>query len=203
MCDHFLYALPGRRNSGLLKKAALCWKGSAALIFSVLMISWPLPSFAQAETAAAVHKPVEAPKPVDVQKAVEAQKPDEAASYHYDAKGKIDPFKPYLNLEVAKVTTNKPNRNLPRTPLQEIGLDQFKLVGIALGSNRKAAMVEDPKGKGYIIGEGTVIGHNGGRVVEILRDRMIIEERILDGTGKNRTQRTVIKLHKDEKEGRL
>lgn len=202
MCDHLLHAPSGRRNSGLLKKAACCWLGSAALIASVLMVSWPVPASAQAETAAAIHKPVEAQKPVDVQKALEAQKPDETASYHYDAKGKIDPFKPFLNLEVAKVTT-KVNRPVPRTPLEEVGLDQFKLVGIALGSNRKAAMVEDNKKKGYIIGEGTVIGHNRGRVVEILRDRVIIEERIPDAAGKNKTQRTVIKLHKDEKEGRL
>jgi len=159
-------------------------------------------SFAQAETAAAVQKPVEAPKPPAVQKAPDVEKPGEAVSYHYDARGKIDPFKPFLNLEVAKVTT-KPVRHVPRTPLEEVGLDQFKLVGIAIGSNRKAAMVEDPKKKGYIIGEGTVIGHNRGRVVEILRDRVIIEERIPDATGKNKTQRTVIKLHKDEKEGRL
>lgn len=195
MCDHFLHALSGRRNGGYLKEAAL--------IFSVLLMLWPVPSFAQGETAAAVvKKPVEAPKPLEVQEVLDVQKPDEAASYHYDAKGKIDPFKPFLNLEVAKVTT-KPIRNFPRTPLEEVGLDQFKLVGIAIGSNRKAAMVEDPKKKGYIIGEGTVIGHNGGKVVEILRDRVIVEERIPDATGKNKTQRTVIKLHKDEKEGRL
>lgn len=194
MCDHFLHALLGRCKKGFLKEAAL--------IVSVLMMLWPVPSFAQAETAAAVQKPVEAPKPLEVQKALDVQKPDEAASYHYDAKGKIDPFKPFLNLEVAKVTT-KPIRNVPRTPLEEVGLDQFKLVGIAIGSNRKAAMVEDPKKKGYIIGEGTVIGHNRGRVVEILRDRVVVEERLPDATGKNKTQRTVIKLHKDEKEGRL
>jgi type IV pilus assembly protein PilP len=185
MCNHFLRPVSGRRNRALLKKARMCWKGSAAFFFSVLLISWPVQGFAQAE------------------KAAEVQKPEETASYNYDPKGKTDPFKPFLNLEVAKISTNKPNRNLPRTPLQEVGIDQFKMVGIALGSNRKVAMVEDSKGKGYIIAEGTLIGHNMGRVVEILRDRMIVEERFLDGTGKNRTQRTVIKLHKDEKEGRL
>ncbi len=186
MCNHFLRPVSGHRNRTLLKKANMCWKGSAVFFFSAMLISWPVQSFAQAEKAAETQKPA-----------------DEAASYHYDPKGKTDPFKPFLNLEVAKVTTGKPNRNVPRTPLQEIGLDQFKMVGIALGGNKKVAMVEDPKGKGYIISEGTHIGHNMGRVVEILRDRMIVEERFFDGTGKNKTQRTVIKLHKDEKEGRL
>ncbi len=195
MCDHFLKPLSGRRNTGLWKKAVL-------MTVSVLMLSWPAQALAQAETAAAVQQPVAAPKPAEIQKAVEAPKALEAAAYHYDAKGKIDPFKPFLNLEVAKVT-NKPNRPAPRTPLEEVGIDQFKLVGIALGSNRKAAMVEDPKKRGYIISEGTIIGHNRGRVAEILRDRVIIEERGLDGAGKNKTQRTVIKLHKDEKEGKL
>jgi len=168
------------------------WKGSAVFIFSIMLISWPVLILAQAEKAAEIQKPTEIQKPAD-----------EAASYHSDPKGKTDPFKPFLNLEVAKVTAGKPNPHIPRTPLQEVGLEQFKLVGIALGSYKKAAMVEDPKGRGYIISEGTLIGHNHGRVAEILRDRMIVEERFFDGTGKNKTQRTVIKLHKDEKEGRL
>ena len=192
MCKHFLRPVSGSRNRALLKKASMGWKGSAVFIFSIMLISWPVLILAQAEKAAEIQKPTEIQKPAD-----------EAASYHYDPKGKTDPFKPFLNLEVAKVTSGKPNPHIPRTPLQEVGLEQFKLVGIALGSYKKAAMVEDPKGRGYIISEGTLIGHNHGRVAEILRDRMIVEERFFDGTGKNKTQRTVIKLHKDEKEGRL
>ncbi len=192
MCNHFLRPVSGSRNRALLKKASLSWKGFAVFFFSMMLISWPVQGLAQAEKAA------ETPKSAEIQKPA-----DEAASYHYDPKGKTDPFKPFLNLEVAKVTTGKPNRAIARTPLQEVGLEQFKLVGIALGSYKKAAVVEDSKGKGYIIAEGTLIGHNHGRVAEILRDRMIVEERFFDGSGKNKTQRTVIKLHKDEKEGRL
>ena len=193
MRTHFLRPVSGYRNRSLLKKASLGWKVFAVFFVSMMLVAWPVQGLAQAEKAA------------ETQKAAEIQKPaDEAASYHYEAKGKTDPFKPYLNLEVAKVTPGKPSRNMAaRTPLQEVGLDQFKLVGIALGSYKKAAMVEDSKGKGYIISEGTLIGHNHGRVAEILRDRMIVEERFFDGSGKNKTQRTVIKLHKDEKEGRL
>jgi len=199
MCNHFLRPISGLRNRGLMKKASMGWQGSAVFFFSVMLISWPVQSLAQAEKAAETQKAAEIQKP-----ATEIQKPvAEAVSYHYDPKGKTDPFKPFLNLEVAKVTTGKPNPHIARTPLQEVGLEQFKLVGIALGSYKKAAMVEDPKGKGYIISEGTLIGHNHGRVAEILRDRLIVEERFFDGTGKNKTQRTVIKLHKDEKEGRL
>jgi type IV pilus assembly protein PilP len=199
MCNHFLRPLSGPRNGALLKKASMGWKGSAVFFFSIMLISWPVQSLAQAEKAAEAQKAAEIQKP-----ATEIQKPVvEAVSYHYDPKGKTDPFKPFLNLEVAKVTAGKPNPHIARTPLQEVGLEQFKLVGIALGSYKKAAMVEDPKGKGYIISEGTLIGHNHGRVAEILRDRLIVEERFFDGTGKNKTQRTVIKLHKDEKEGRL
>ena len=199
MCNHFLRPISGLRNRGLMKKASMGWQGSAVFFFSVMLISWPVQSLAQAEKTAETQKAAEIQKP-----ATEIQKPVvEAVSYHYDPKGKTDPFKPFLNLEVAKVTTGKPNPHIARTPLQEVGLEQFKLVGIALGSYKKAAMVEDPKGKGYIISEGTLIGHNHGRVAEILRDRLIVEERFFDGTGKNKTQRTVIKLHKDEKEGRL
>ena len=130
-------------------------------------------------------------------------KADEAASYAYNPKGKIDPFKPFLNLEVAKVGVNKPKKAVPRTPLMEFGLDQIKMTGIAHGSEKRVAMIEDPKGKGYIISEGTLLGHNGGRVVQILPDRMVVEEKVMDAKGKNKTQRIVIKLHKDEREGRL
>jgi Tfp pilus assembly protein PilP len=47
---------------------------------------------------------------------------------------------------------------------------------------------------------GTYIGQNGGRVVEILSDRIIIEEKIKTEDKKAKTKKLTMKLRKDEGE---
>jgi type IV pilus assembly protein PilP len=61
-------------------------------------------------------------------------------------------------------------------------------------------MVQDVKGKAYPIFVGTYIGQNGGRVVEILPDRIIIEEKIKAEDNKAKPKRLTMKLRKDEGE---
>ncbi len=63
-------------------------------------------------------------------------------------------------------------------------------------------MVEDGGGKGYMVYVGTLIGMNGGRVIQILPDRVIVEEKLDDSKGKEKSHRVALKLHKEEGEGR-
>jgi type IV pilus assembly protein PilP len=56
--------------------------------------------------------------------------------------------------------------------------------------------VEESSGKGYMIGVGTYIGLNGGKVVAIYKDRFVVEEEIEDALGNIKTERREIKLPK-------
>jgi Tfp pilus assembly protein PilP len=144
-------------------------------------------------------------KPAEVKAAVqpEAALP-EMQDFHYDPKGKIDPFKPFVRLElptpVAKKGPEKLAGNL--TPLQRVGLDKVRVTGIAGMSSKRIAMVEDGGGKGYMVYVGTFIGMNGGKVIQILPDRVIVEEKLEGSKGKERSHRVALKLHKEEGEGR-
>jgi Tfp pilus assembly protein PilP len=121
------------------------------------------------------------------------------ASYHYNPKGKIDPFKPLVREVVAK----KESRQMPvmgATALERIGVEQMRLVGIGSYDNTRIAVVTDPKGKSYILMRGTAIGTNRGRVADILSDQIIIEE-VMSDEGKNKKFRRIpLRLYKEESE---
>jgi Tfp pilus assembly protein PilP len=78
-------------------------------------------------------------------------------------------------------------------------------VGIAGDDKRRTAVVEDGTVKKfYPLFVGTVIGPNEGKVVEILPDRVIVEERIEDANPKAKkaqVRRMTMMLRKEE-EGR-
>jgi len=125
--------------------------------------------------------------------------------YRYDPKGKTDPFKPFVRLELPTPSKKGPEKrklsgNL--TPLQRVALDKVRVTGIAGSSSKRVAMVEDGGGKGYIVHLGTLIGPDGGRVIQILPDRIVVEERHQESKGKEKSHRVALKLHKEEGEGR-
>jgi type IV pilus assembly protein PilP len=108
-----------------------------------------------------------------------------------------DPFEPLFNGKSGRVAAKKKiAKRMPRTPLEALDLSQLKLVGVTLSDKGNTALVEDASGKGYIVKKGTYIGANAGKVIQILKDRFIIEEEIEDVHGKIITQKRVIKLHK-------
>jgi type IV pilus assembly protein PilP len=95
----------------------------------------------------------------------------------YNPQGRINPFEPLFKdePEAAPVVAKK-KRRVPRTPLERIDLGQLKLVGIIMASSGNRALVQEASGKGYIIKEGTFIGLRSGKVTEIKKDRVVIEE---------------------------
>jgi type IV pilus assembly protein PilP len=99
----------------------------------------------------------------------------------YNPEGKVDPFLPIFRDEPAAPVA-KPNKKdqkikrIPSTPLEKLDLSQLKLVGIIQSKKGNKGLVEEASGKGYIISKGTYIGNRSGRVVEILEDKVIIEE---------------------------
>ena len=152
-------------------------------------------------------KPKVKPKPkpkVKIEKTIKkaaailAQKPDKAGkemtlksepapakTILYNPEGKIDPFAPLFKEEklIARdgesMKMGKAGICIPYTPLQKADLSQLKLTGIIRASSGNRAMVEEASGKGYVIEKGVFIGRNCGRVVQILKDRIIVDEPLL------------------------
>jgi type IV pilus assembly protein PilP len=63
------------------------------------------------------------------------------------------------------------------------------------------ALVEDSLGKGYFLKKGTEIGKNDGRVKQILKDKVIIEEVYEDIFGQKKMNEISLLLHRVEEGG--
>jgi type IV pilus assembly protein PilP len=111
------------------------------------------------------------------------KKAEPSAAPRYSSAGKRDPFQP-LPLKVQ--AKRRPRENL--SPLERYDLGQLKLVGIVWDVKAPRAMVEDAAGLGYVVGVGTPIGPNDGKIKEIKPNEVVIEETYIDfyGARKNR-----------------
>jgi Tfp pilus assembly protein PilP len=133
-----------------------------------------------------------------------------AAAPVFRAIGKSDPFKPFMetNLALKKKQEEELKKKLvkksgPISPLQQADIGQYRLIGIVGDENRRTAMVEDGVAKKhYPLFIGTYIGLNAGRVAAILPDRVIVEERAEGQAKKAKIRRVTVMLHKEEEEGK-
>ena len=116
----------------------------------------------------------------------------------YNPEGKLDPFEPLFKKEPASLAVgkNKIERRKPLTPLERINLSQLTLVGIIQAPSGSRALVQESSGKGYIVKKGTYIGTNSGKVVQILKDSIIVEEESEDIYGKISIVKKPLKLQK-------
>jgi len=118
----------------------------------------------------------------------------------YDPEGKIDPFASLFQEEESsalKVSRSyKKRRRGHLTPLEKVDLSQLKLLGIILAKSGNRALVADTSEKGYVVTVGTYIGMSSGRVVEIIRDRVIVEEEVENILGKISLRKRELKLQK-------
>ncbi|MDT8379534.1 MAG: pilus assembly protein PilP [Desulfotignum sp.] len=122
----------------------------------------------------------------------------DAAGPSYEAKSSLDPFMPLIQEKPATPSgagePDRPRRIL--TPLEKMSLSQIKLVAVVMGENLKIAMVEEATGKGYEVRIGTYMGKNGGQVVDIQPDRIIVREMVMDFKGIMTERFQEVKLHK-------
>ncbi len=118
------------------------------------------------------------------------QTPDN--TYSYNPLGKPDPFKPFVDVEITAAKKGKESKAESIFPLQRVGVENFKLVGIAGDQIRRVAVVEDSTKKFYPLFIGTRIGLHNGKVTDILADRVTVDE--LDG---KKVKRIILKLRKN------
>lgn len=113
--------------------------------------------------------------------------------FQYNPVGKRDPFRSFV---VMRPTEKKYVGSKELTPLQRYELSQLNLVGIIVGPKDKHGLVEDASGKGYVVRIGTYIGKNGGRVIEVRDDELVIEEYYIDYFGREQSESVSMKLQK-------
>lgn len=110
-----------------------------------------------------------------------------ALSYVYDPVGKRDPFEPF---NLAPKADNADGK----TGLERFVIGQLRLTAVLKGFDEPLAIVEDATGKGHTVTKGTKIGPNGGEIVEILPDRLLILEKLVDFTGKEQSNTIEMRL---------
>jgi len=122
----------------------------------------------------------------------------------YDSKDRIDPFVPLVKeepvvvekKEFVEARKGEVIEKRTKTPLEKIELDQLELKAIIIAPSGNKALVEESTGKGYIIRKGTYIGRNDGKVVNILKDKVVVEEMTENSEGKMTVKEKEIKLPK-------
>ncbi len=111
-----------------------------------------------------------------------------APGYMYSRIGKRDPFRSYV-LEQASL-----RRGEGRGPLEQFELGQLSITAVVWDTNRARAVVRDPSGRTYIVGTGTPIGKNEGRIQDIQDGSMVVKETYVDYMGNSTSKDVEIKI---------
>ena len=111
-------------------------------------------------------------------------------NYHYDPKGKPDPFRSFV-----KTFLSREKDESLTTPLERFDLSQLRVTAIVWGNDEPKALIEDPSGKGYIVANGMAIGKNKGKIVEIDDNLVRVKETYTDFSGKASTKDIEMRLH--------
>jgi type IV pilus assembly protein PilP len=171
----------------------------AAFFSTALMLMLAGPAgIAAAQGPAAPAKPAVQEPAAPAKPAAQAPQSNREEAYRYNPEGRIDPFKPFVELDAVARKKAETSKAPPLSPLQRVGIEQFRLVGIIEGNKSRRAMVQDASGKFYSLVPGAQIGVNKGRVTAINKDSVIVHEMVASDEGKMESRRQVMKLRQDE-----
>jgi type IV pilus assembly protein PilP len=123
--------------------------------------------------------------------------------YEYQIENRSDPFVPFYTGEAATADLN-PNEIVESSTARLTGMQLFEpgqlnLVALMQHGGTYVAMVEDFKGQGYVIQEGTKIGRRG-IVKQIIANKVLIEEVAVTRAGKELRSEIVMALRKEGEE---
>jgi len=137
------------------------------------------------QSAGMANTPVEIPKSV-----VQAKK-----SYAYLHSENRDPFE---SLIMEKMEAGEGEE--PKDPRELYDIELIKVVAIIHDDRQGYASVMLPDGKYYTLVKGTKVGIHGGHVREILSDRVVIIQEVLDFRRRKVEQVREIKLREEEEQ---
>jgi type IV pilus assembly protein PilP len=122
-------------------------------------------------------------------------------AFQYNPEDRRDPFVALVKEKPAiSDLTSVIDPNRPRGSLERFDLSTLKLVGIVWGELGYRGMIRAPDNKGYFVAVGTYMGVNGGQVVDVAPDRLVIEEKYKDTEGNIVGKTLDLPLRREEKE---
>src|SRR5262245_58861470 len=114
------------------------------------------------------------------------------AGFTYDPTGLRDPFRSFEwerdKLAAAEV----------RGPLEEFDISQLSVVGVVWNVGNARALIQDPSGQGFIVGEGARVGKNDGRIIKIDDSVVIVKETYVDLMGQESTKDIELRIRRSE-----
>ncbi|MEM7412959.1 MAG: pilus assembly protein PilP [Myxococcota bacterium] len=152
---------------------------------------------ARAGSAAAKAAVAQRPKPVERKPATAPSAVTSVAlidnGYTYDSTGKRDPFRSF--------TWDRPDRLVPLAeagPLEQFDLTQLEVVAVVWRTGNARALLEDPSGESYIVGEGAKVGKNKGHVISIDDNTVVVKETYVDYLGQETTKDIEMRMRRNE-----
>lgn len=106
--------------------------------------------------------------------------------FHYTAEDLRDPFKPFDTLEEIVVTSGsgiRPDEHRHRETLEGFPLDTLRFVGHLEMGGEDWAIITSPDSMVHRVKAGNYVGTNFGKIVDVMEDRLIIDELVSDGRG--------------------
>jgi type IV pilus assembly protein PilP len=128
---------------------------------------------------------------------VEPSVPDfagNAGGFNYESSGIRDPFRSFAWEEKGR----KAMLGNDRGPLEQYDVAQMSLLAVVWNTGVARALVRDPAGKSYIVGAGTRIGKNEGRVININDNLVIVKETYVDFLGQETTKDIEMRIRRSE-----
>jgi Tfp pilus assembly protein PilP len=125
-------------------------------------------------------------------------------TYRYRPEGRRDPFESLVKEKPPEgpLIPVSDHETRPRGPLERFDISALKLVGILWGQLGRRALIRAPDNKGYFVTVGTYMGENGGQVIGINDDRLMIEEKYKDTEGNIVGKTLNLPLRREEKQER-
>src|SRR5262245_17456706 len=113
--------------------------------------------------------------------------------YTYDPTGKRDPFRSFI--------WDRPDKMAGAAdagPLGQFDLSQLLVVAVVWRTGNARALVQDPSGESYIVGEGAAIGKNRGHVISIGDNIVVVKEIYTDYLGQETTKDVEMRMRRNE-----
>jgi len=117
-----------------------------------------------------------------------------AGGYTYDRTGMRDPFRNFEWEEKGR----KAMLGNDRGPLEQYDVNQMSLLAVVWNTGVARALVRDPAGKSYIVGTGTRMGKNEGRVTNINDNLVVVKETYVDFLGQETTKDIEMRIRRSE-----
>jgi len=114
--------------------------------------------------------------------------------FTYDRIGLRDPFRTYEMEEKSR----RAELGADSGPLEQYDVNQMSLLAVVWNTGSARALIQDPSGKSYIIGSGTRIGKNNGRVTAIDDNLVVVNETYVDFLGQETTKDIEMRIRRSE-----